>query len=184
MSGWSGRPRWRGETVWSCPWLLASHTRTVIHWSKSRVAGVDLGYFEDFKSSDTLLIECDAEGLRLLAGVFRSLQSGASDGLKIEMLPFVQAHDGVCLTARRSCRERVARIEGPSSEFLWEATEAGWEDAADKVEALLEHEQGHQYLQVDDGRARRGPPPNHSQLPLIVQVSRGEYGSDWWLRHG
>jgi len=139
--------------------------------SEDEVAAVHLGYSENFKSSDTLLVEGDTEGLRHLAGVLRSLEKGSADIVDIDALPFVQSHHGVRLTAKRSRRELVKPIGHSSNEFTWERTEAGWQDAADKLEALIGHGEGHQYSDsVGD--------------QVVVQVSKGEYGSDWWKRHG
>jgi len=136
------------------------------------VAAVHLGYFDDFKSSDTLLVDGDAEGLRQLAEILRSLESGSAEIVQIDTLPFVQSHNGVRLSARRSRRDVVTRM-APSSttEFTWERTTAGWHDAAAKVEALLGLDEGHQYLESAGDQ-------------VVVEVSKGEYGSEWLRRHG
>ena len=64
---------------------------------EARVSRVDLGYFQNFKSSDTLLMEGDADGLRNLARVLRSLESGSAAVVEIDGLPFVWSHHGVRL---------------------------------------------------------------------------------------
>jgi hypothetical protein len=135
------------------------------------VAAVHLGYFENFKSTDTVLVEGDAEGLRHLVEVLRSLEGGSAAVVEIDALPFVKNNHGVRLSARRSHRDLVARVGPSSTEFTWERTETGWRDAADLVEGLLGHDAGHQYLDVADDQ-------------IVVEISKGEYGSEWWRRHG
>jgi len=133
------------------------------------VARVDLGYFYNFKSAGTLLIEADDEGLQHLGASLRSLEQGSVGSLAIEALPFVTAHHGVRLTAARGFRESVTRCGTASNEFRWQRTELGWQDAAERIEALIAYPDGHQYFE--------GP-------QIVVQVSKGEYGADWWGRHG
>jgi len=135
------------------------------------VASVHLGYFKNFKARDTLLVEGDAEGLRNLAAVLRSLQCGSPEIVAVDALPFVQSHHGVRLTAKRSQSDRVARMAPSSVDFTWERTEAGWRAATDKVEELLDRDAGHQYLD------RAGD-------QVVVEISKGEYGSGWWQDHG
>src|SRR6266704_3929942 len=81
------------------------------------VARVDLGYFDNFKSAGTLLIEADDEGLQHLGASLRSLQQGSVGSLAIEALPCVTAHHGVRLTAARGFRESVTRCGTASNEF-------------------------------------------------------------------
>jgi len=86
-------------------------------------------------------------------------------------MPFIQTHRGIRLTAKLARRDFVVRCCASPNEFTWEGTTAGWRDSADKVELLLGYEQGHQYLDAAGDQ-------------VVVQVSKGEYGSDWWSRHG
>ena len=106
------------------------------------MARVDLGYFDNFKSAGTLLIEADYEGLQ---------------------------HLGASLRLLRGLRESVTRCGTASNEFRWQRTGLGWQDAAERIEALIAYPDGHQYFE--------GP-------QIVVQVSKGGYGADWWSRHG
>jgi hypothetical protein len=69
------------------------------------VAFIHLGYFEDFKSSNTVLIEGDQEGFRLLEQALRLLAKGEMESLIIHELPFAKAHKGVKLFAFRTSRD-------------------------------------------------------------------------------
>lgn len=135
------------------------------------MTNVRIGYFEDFKSSNTLLLEADAEGLRALAETFRLVAAGTLDGVTLHHLPFAEAHHGVQLTARRSTHDRGTRRADAGSVFLWERTGDGWQDAAEKLDMLAQYEEGHHYLDANEDE-------------VVVQVSIGEYGDEWWLRHG
>lgn len=130
-----------------------------------------IGYFEGFKSSNTLLLEADADSLRALAQLFRSLAAGTLDNLRLHALPFVEVHHGVLVTATRSALDRGARRGDAGPSFLWERTEDGWRDAADKLDVLSQHKEGHHYLDGDEDE-------------VVIQVSKGEYGDDWWQKHG
>ena len=135
------------------------------------MTSVRIGYFEDFKSSNTLLLEGDADGLGALAEMLRSLAAGTLDGLALHDLPFVEIHHGVHLTATRSSHDRGTRRADAGNAFLWERTPGGWQDAAEKLDVLTQHEEGHHYLDADEDQ-------------VVVQVSKGEYGDDWWHTHG
>jgi hypothetical protein len=135
------------------------------------VTTLRIGYFEDFKSSNTLLLEADADGLRALAQLFRSLAAGTLDTLGLHDLPFVEAHHGVLVTATRSARDLGARRGDAGPSFRWQRTEDGWRDAADKLDVLSQYAEGHHYLDGDEDE-------------VVIQVSKGEYGDDWWRRHG
>jgi hypothetical protein len=132
---------------------------------------VRIGYFEDFKTSNTVLLEADAEGLRALAATFRSLAAGTVDGVALHDLPFAEVHHAVQLTATRSTRDRGARRAGGGHTFLWERTVDGWQAAAEKADVLALCEDGHHYLDADEDQ-------------VVIQVSRGEYGDEWWHTHG
>ena len=59
---------------------------------------IHIGFFRDFKSNDTLLIEGDSSGLRQLADVFHHLAEGGGS-TAIHELPFVEAHHGIRVVA-------------------------------------------------------------------------------------
>jgi len=135
------------------------------------MTSVRIGYFEDFKSSNTLLLEADAKGLGALAEMFRSLAAGTLDHLTLHDLPFVEVHHGVQLTATRTTRDRGTRRDNAGHVFLWERSADGWQDAAEKLDVLTQREKGHHYLDADEDQ-------------VVVQVSKCEYGDDWWHAQG
>jgi hypothetical protein len=138
---------------------------------KWMTAHVRIGYFEAFKSSNTLLLEADAEGCRALAEVFRRLAAGTVKEISLHDLPFIEVHHGVQLIARRGRHDRGTRRGGDQHVFWWERNADGWQDAADKLDVLTNCEEAHHYLDAQDDQ-------------VVVQVSKGEYGDGWWGTHG
>lgn len=135
------------------------------------MTSVRIGYFEDFKSSNTLLLEADADGLRALAETFRLLAAGTLTAVAFHELLFMEVHHGVDLVATRSTHDRGIRRADAENVFLWERTAEGWRDSAEKVDVLTQCAQGHHYLDADNDQ-------------VVVQLSRGEYGDGWWRTHG
>jgi len=132
------------------------------------VAFIRVGFFEDFKSADTLLIDLDHEGLHALIAWLRAMtqlglktalsscpQSVVQSGLQVELLRAV-ADVGILRTA--------------ATEFVWQRSEEGWAEVIDKLVAM-ETGACHQYLD--------GP-----RDAVQVMASIGEYGDSWWRRHG
>lgn len=130
---------------------------------------IRIGFFEDFKSEDTLLLEGDQEGLHQLLEVIRALISGEDDSVAIEILPFVEVHHGVRLLAQRT--QKKQKIIQEKDSFRWLCTPEEWEVVADKITVLIESNTGHQYFETP-------------QDEVIVIVSLGEYGPAWWEKHG
>jgi len=129
---------------------------------------VHIGFFRDFKSSDTVLIEGDSNGLRLLADTFRRLAKNVGP-VAIHELPFVEVHHGIRIVATVSKRDDGASIHG--LDVSWERSTDGWQDAADKLDALEMATAGHQYLDASSDQ-------------VTVEVSIGEYGDSWWTQNG
>lgn len=126
-----------------------------------------VGYFEDFKGRDTLLIEAGVEALRELQGMLESLASGRLKRLVIHKLPAAQIHGTVELRAVCGQHDRGAQRDGAGNSFLWEHTREGWRDAAEKLATLRAPGAGHQYLGAEEDA-------------VVVLVAKGEYGEDWW----
>ena len=134
------------------------------------VGRIHIGFFKDFQSSDTLLIDGDAEGLRSLANALRQLATSGGIGVvDLRALPFVELHHGLQVLASCVSTDAGASFQD-SGVVAWARSAAGWKEAADKIDALCVHSSGHQYL--DDAS------------DITVQASTGEYGAAWWQTHG
>jgi hypothetical protein len=129
---------------------------------------VHIGFFRDFNSSDTVLIDGDSSGLRLLADTFRSLANSVGS-VAIDELPFVEVHHGIRIAATVGERDNGASING--LDVSWERSADGWQDAADKLDVLETAAAGHQYLDASSDR-------------VTVRASIGEYSDSWWTQNG
>jgi len=130
---------------------------------------VRVGFFQDFKSSDTLLIDGDSDGLRSLSRTFRQLATTGTTRVALHALPFVEIHQGLQIHASRSDRHAGAAFQG-AGRIAWICSEPAWESAADKVDVLSNKGSGHEYL--DDSS------------DVTVMASIAEYGEIWWQEHG
>jgi len=128
---------------------------------------IQIGFFRDFKSSDTLLIEGDSSGLRQLADVCRDL---AEDGgsTAIHELPFVEVHHGIRVVASTADRDDGASMNG--LDVSWKRSRNGWHETAEKLRGLETTTAAHQDLDVGEDA-------------LTVVASSGEYG-DAWAQNG
>jgi hypothetical protein len=129
---------------------------------------VRIGFFRDFKGADTLLIDGDSDGLRLLADRLRQLLENG-EAVAIHDLPFVEKHHGLRVFAKRGQRDIGALIDGVN--VTWQRSADGWEDVLAKLHPLLETKAGHQYLDANDDA-------------ITVEVSTGEYDGRWWTDNG
>lgn len=129
---------------------------------------IRVGFFENFRGADTLLIDLDAEGLRALTTWLGDVTSSERT-VPLSTCPGVSLRSGL----------RVEVILGPDdvglsrtadTAFVWQRSKDGWKDV---VALLTEMGSGacHQYL-------------DSPQDDVRVMASTGEYGEEWWNRHG
>jgi hypothetical protein len=132
------------------------------------MASIRVGFFEDFKGADTLLLDVDHEGLNALIAW---LQTAASSGRKtaINQCPGAVVLSGLHVDLSRTPNDtRLVRTS--RTEFMWQRSEEGWAEVIEKLGAM-ESGSCHQYLE--------GPSDD-----VQVMASIGEYGDSWWRRHG
>jgi hypothetical protein len=129
---------------------------------------IRVGFFQDFKSSDTLLIDGDSDGLRLLSSTFWQLGTTGTTQVAIHELSFVEMHRGLQVYASRSDRDAGAAFED-AGVIAWICSKPGWESASDKVDVLCKEGSGHQYLE--------------DSSDIVVMASIAEYGELWWRKH-
>lgn len=127
-----------------------------------------VGFFRDFKTRDTLLLDGDRDALRQLADTCRRV---AHDGSTIALhdLPFVEVHHGLRIIAIVGPRHSGATVNGV--DIHWERSKSGWLDTVEKLEALAGAAVGHQYLDAIKDLTQ-------------VMASSGEYDNEWWARNG
>jgi hypothetical protein len=128
------------------------------------VGCVRVGYFEDFKGSNTLLLDGDVEGLDELARSLNALAVGEREVVAVHSLSPVSAQHQVELHAHRS--ERDVGLSRTANGFQWRRSSDGWAAVVEQILAVKHQGRCHQYL---DG------PSDEVQ----VMVSSGEYGDPW-----
>lgn len=132
------------------------------------MAWIRIGRFDDFKGSNTLLIECDEQGLQSLIDVIRHVGETGEPSI-LNQHPGVVAHGGISVVVERSPKD-VALITARARDFVWRRSSEAWEDVVGKLRAMQHSGPCHQYL---DGSAD----------DLQVMAAIGEYGEDWWSTH-
>ena len=132
------------------------------------MASIRVGFFEDFKGADTLLLDVDHEGLKALIAWLRTATS-SDRKTAINHCPGTVVQSGLHVDLSRVPNDRgLVRTVG--REFVWQRSEEGWAEVIDKL-AAMESGACHQYLE--------GPSDD-----VQVMASIGEYGDSWWRRHG
>jgi len=127
---------------------------------------IRVGFFEDFKGADTLLIDVDAEGLRGLIAWLRNVMSSDRRVL-LSACPGVTLQSTLRVDVFRS-PDDIGLVRAAEWVFVWQRSEDGWTDVVEKL-AAMETGAGHQYLD--------GPRDD-----VQVMASIGEHGDEWWRR--
>jgi hypothetical protein len=132
------------------------------------LGSIRLGLFDDFKGAKTLLIAVDREGLE---GVIAWLRQVIASGRIADFsdCPGIRVQSRLCISVVRGS-EDVGLSRVAESEFVWRHSEAGWLEIIEKLENM-DAAASHQYL--------AGPRDD-----VQVMASIGEYGDEWWQRHG
>jgi hypothetical protein len=132
------------------------------------MGSIRVGFFEDFKGADTLLIDVNAEGLRSLIAWLRDV---ISSGRRVALsdCPGVTLQSGLRVDAFSS-PDDTGLVRTAERAFVWQRSEDGWTDVVEKL-AAMEAGACHQYLE--------GPRDD-----MQVMASIGEYGDEWWHLHG
>ena len=128
------------------------------------MAFIRVGFFEDFKSADTLLIDVDRDGLHSLIAWLRGAIS-SDQKTTISDCPGSVVQAGLRVELLRG-RDDTGILRTAEGAFVWQRSEDGWTDILELL-AAMEAGACHQYL---DG-PRDG---------VQVMASIGEYGDGWW----
>ncbi len=128
------------------------------------MAFIRIGYFEDFKSADTLLIDVDHDGLQAFIAWLRdATESGQRK--TISDCPGAVVQAGLNVELLRS-RDDIGILRTAEGAFVWQRSEDGWTDIVELLDAMKSGA-GHQYL--------HGP-----RDEIQAMASIGEYGIEWW----
>ena len=65
------------------------------------MAVIRIGRIDNFKGADTVLIEADAEGVKVLAALFRTLSTGVQSRAEVHNWPSARSYGAITLLAER-----------------------------------------------------------------------------------
>jgi hypothetical protein len=136
--------------------------------SNSIMASIRMGFFEDFKGADTLLLDVDHEGLKALIAWLRTATSPGRR-IAINHCPAAVVQPGLRVDVL-SAPNKTGLVRTSGTEFVWKRSEEGWAEVIDKL-AAMESGACHQYLEGPTGDVQ-------------VIASIGEYGDSWWRGQG
>lgn len=129
------------------------------------MAWIRIGRFDDFKGSNTLLIESDEEGLQPLIDVIRGVEF-SGEPASLGRSSSVIAHDKIGVVLERSLKD-IGLVSIAARDLVWRRSSEGWSDVIEKLKAMQQSGPCYQYLS--------GPSDD-----LQVMVAAGEYGEAWW----
>jgi len=129
---------------------------------------LQLGFFEDFKFKDSVLLEGSAGDIEQLAAYLDAFVSSQESVLAIHTFASVAPNHPAQLFVSRSARSSPPR---GASQFYWWCSPEELPTILGKLQPLVTSGSGHQYFNLMGSSAQ-----------LIVSV--GEYGPSWWQAHG
>src|SRR6059036_1822522 len=94
------------------------------------MGSIRVGFFEDFKGPDTLLIDADAEGLRGLVAWLRDVISSGQT-IALSDCPGVTFQSGLHVEAFSS-PDDTGLVRTAERAFVWQRSEDGWTDVVDR----------------------------------------------------
>jgi hypothetical protein len=123
-----------------------------------------LGFFQNFKSSDAVLVAGTTEDISSLSSKLSQLNHSTNTELAIHQLAVVSTKYPVKLFVTQS-------NSSSNSGFYWLCTSPELNNILPKLAALISSGNGHQYFKLAG-----------SNVQLIISV--GEYNESWWQQHG
>ena len=127
-----------------------------------------LGFFKDFKWSDSVLLAGTSHDIENLSSVLGKFVESNDSQFPIHSLASIAARHHAQLFTHRSVQEQ--EHSGPTT-FFWLCSPSYLPDIQAKLLALMQSGNGHQYFKLEG-----------SDTQLIVSV--GEYSDSWWQANG
>jgi len=124
---------------------------------------MNLGYFEDFKGQNTVLLSGLCTEIADLKSQVRGFaQSGRNE---------IAIHDFAAVSSRHPVHLILSKLPTSSTGFHWVCSVVELVTVQAKLAALTRGKPGHQYFDL-------------AQADTQLMVSVGEYDDTWWLHHG
>jgi|GEM_PF-3382414 len=123
---------------------------------------MNLGYLENFKGDNIVLLSGAAEDIKLLSSKLAEFVKSGESEWPIHPIASISVTHSLKLWASRG---------GTGVGFRWLCSAEEFPTIQEKLEPLANGGAGHQYF-----------PLSRSSAELMVSV--GEYDADWWKHHG
>lgn len=135
-------------------------------------AHIRIGYFENFKGEDSILISADINGLRELEDIFLRLSQGLPDFdfLKLKHLDRSFYINLKALNDKENYGLRKISI----TDFEWRLTSEKWNQCREKLTLMYRNnDRGHHYLDSDA--------KNNEDIQVVFSFN--EYSNSFWEEH-
>lgn len=132
------------------------------------MGSIRIGRFDNFKGSNTVLIEADEEGLDSLIELIRCVERFGQSS-RLDQCSGATVYGSLTVVAERSTDD-IGLMASNDVDFIWRRSRAAWIDVIAKLQAMQDAGPCHQYV---------SGPTDHIQ----VMVAKGEYGDSWWRHH-
>jgi hypothetical protein len=129
---------------------------------------LQLGFFENFKFEDSVLLEGSAGDIEQLAAYLEAFAYSQESVLAIHTFASVASNHPAQLFVSRSVRNPPPQ---GAAQFYWRCSTEELPTILGMLQPLVTSGSGHQYFNLIGSSAQ-----------LVVSV--GEYGPSWWQAHG
>ena len=129
---------------------------------------MNIGFFQNFKGTDSVLLECTAEEIEDISNQLETSSIKSGHKLAIHELATVSQHNPAQLFVLFSNAQPMHHANGA---FYWLCAGDELMNIKDRLKFLSSTGAGHQYFALAGSSAQ-----------LIVSV--GEYGESWWAQNG
>lgn len=132
---------------------------------------IRIGFFENFKGEDSVLIEADINGLLEIESVLLNLTESKKDFNTKDLRLLDKNH---CLKIRINVGDKNEGLRKNGDNYRWTLTDEKWSELREMTTVLIKNvTNGHQYLDSDTS----------SFNDLQVVLSFDEYGIDFWNKN-
>jgi hypothetical protein len=133
---------------------------------------IRIGYFDNFKGENSILISADIHGLLELEDIFLKLSNGLSN-FDFSILRHFDKKFRINLKAYND-KDNIGLIQISTDNYDWRLNSQKWGEFREKLTALYRlGENGHQYLDSD----------SLENKDLQVVFSLNEYDLKFWKQH-
>jgi len=144
----------------------------VYYFMMNNTKHIRIGFFDNLKGEDSILISVDIHGLLEMEDIFVKLSNGL-ESYNFSKLKLLDKKHKIEIIAFNESRDiGLKRIE--KNKYEWRLTKNKWNEFREKLTAMYRVEKVcHQYLDSD----------SVDNLDFQVIISLNEYALDWWKQY-